>query len=104
MIRDSEIAILAPHGGQIEPYTSTIARESAGEDVGLYLFDQTKSMDNFSALHLTSTRFDEPRCLELVAEVRSVAAVHGKKESKNGIRIGERDDDLGTQIKGLRRC
>ena len=35
----STAAIVAPHGGSIEAHTSDIARDIAGQDFNLYLFE-----------------------------------------------------------------
>ena len=35
----SSIAVIAPHGGGIEQFTSDIARAVAGTDINLYLFE-----------------------------------------------------------------
>jgi phage replication-related protein YjqB (UPF0714/DUF867 family) len=35
----SRVAVLAPHGGSIEAHTSSIARQIAGADLNLYLFE-----------------------------------------------------------------
>jgi phage replication-related protein YjqB (UPF0714/DUF867 family) len=63
--RKARIAIIAPHGGKIEPGTSEIARKIAGADFSFYAFEGRKKQHNKS-LHITSTRFDEPICLALI--------------------------------------
>jgi phage replication-related protein YjqB (UPF0714/DUF867 family) len=73
----SSIAVIAPHGGSIEPYTSDIARAVAGADFNLYLFEGFRPVSNYAMLHLTSQRFDEPRCLELLSDCDHVIALHG---------------------------
>lgn len=73
----SSVAVIAPHGGSIERYTSDMARAIAGEEFNLYLFDGTRRFGNYAALHLTSHRFDEPRCLELLSDCDHVVAIHG---------------------------
>jgi phage replication-related protein YjqB (UPF0714/DUF867 family) len=74
---ESAIAILAPHGGGIEAGTSEIARAVAGSEFNLYLFEGILESGNFAALHLTSHRFDEPRCLALLSACDHVVAIHG---------------------------
>jgi phage replication-related protein YjqB (UPF0714/DUF867 family) len=96
--RSSEIVIIAPHGGGIEKYTSKIARNIAGEEFGLYLFEGTKQNCNFSTLHITSTRFDEPRCIKIVEESQTAVAVHGKSGKTKAVLVGGRDDDLAEQM------
>jgi hypothetical protein len=63
--RKATIAVIAPHGGKIEPGTSEIARKIAGADFSFYAFEGRKKRHNKS-LHITSTRFDEPICLALI--------------------------------------
>jgi phage replication-related protein YjqB (UPF0714/DUF867 family) len=57
-IEKSSIAVIAPHGGSIEQYTSDIARGVAGGDFNLYLFEGIRQAGNYSALHLTSHQFE----------------------------------------------
>ncbi len=88
--RESPIAVIAPHGGGIEPGTSEIAEAIAGDDLSFYSFDGMKSAGN-SVLHITSTRFDEPECLSLVEASRQVIAIHGEGSNKVVIFLGGRD-------------
>lgn len=88
------VAIIAPHGGLIEPRTSTIARAIAAEDFSLYLFEGIRRTGNFDLLHLTSNAFDEPRCLELVACCRIVVSVHGFRGHDEQVLIGGLDKAL----------
>ena len=74
--RGSAKAVLAPHGGAIEPGTSEIAAAVAGEDLSLYCFEGLKGRVH-SRLHITSHLFDEPECLALVAASDRVLAMHG---------------------------
>lgn len=73
----SSIAVIAPHGGSIEQYTSDIARAVAGSEFNLYLFEGIRDAGNYVALHLTSHKFDEPRCLQLLSSCDHVIAIHG---------------------------
>jgi phage replication-related protein YjqB (UPF0714/DUF867 family) len=73
----SSVAVIAPHGGGIERYTSEIARAIAGDDFNFYVFEGVRRSGNYAALHLTSHRFDEPRCLELLSGCDHVVAIHG---------------------------
>ena len=75
-VHDSDVAILAPHGGAIESGTSEIAREIAGSDFSLYCFEASKSHGN-QRLHIASSLFDDPECLALLARARLVVAIHG---------------------------
>jgi len=73
----SLIAVIAPHGGGIERCTSEIARAIAGDDLNLYVFEGIRRSQNYSALHLASHRFDEPRCLALLSNCDHIIAIHG---------------------------
>jgi hypothetical protein len=50
--RGSAIAVLAPHGGEIEPHTSTIARAIASDTLSLYLFEGLRSHRDHCELHI----------------------------------------------------
>ena len=63
----SRVAVISPHGGGIEPETSRIAESIAGAEFSLYCFRGLKRTGN-GVLHITSHNFDEPECLELIAE------------------------------------
>jgi phage replication-related protein YjqB (UPF0714/DUF867 family) len=89
-------AIVAPHGGGIEPGTSEIADAIAAEDFSLYAFEGLKSSDN-NDLHITSTRFDEPLCRRLIRRCDVVLTVHGEG-SDAGVFIGGRDAELGQRL------
>jgi phage replication-related protein YjqB (UPF0714/DUF867 family) len=92
----SNVAVVAPHGGKIEAFTSDVARSIAGADFNLYLFEGTRVDANYLALHLTSHRFDEPRCLALLSECRYVITVHGCGDQETAVLLGGRDEDLRT--------
>jgi phage replication-related protein YjqB (UPF0714/DUF867 family) len=83
----SGIAVMAPHGGRIEPGTSEIARSIAGRDHTLYEFVGIKDKNNH-ALHLRSERFDEPRALEVIDRSRFLLIVHGCVGAKEVLYLG----------------
>ncbi len=95
----SSIAVIAPHGGRIEQYTSDIARGVADGDFNLYSFEGIRQSRNYSALHLTSHRFDEPRCLELISKCDHVVAIHGCGGDDQKVLIGGLDGPLKLAIK-----
>jgi phage replication-related protein YjqB (UPF0714/DUF867 family) len=86
----SDAVILAIHGGRIEPGTTEIAEGVAGADHGLYLFKGRRPRAN-GALHLTSTRFDDPRALTLLAGARRVVSIHGCRGKDPFAVVGGRD-------------
>ena len=92
-------AVVAPHGGGIEPGTSEIAGAIAGEELSLYSFEALKSSGN-GELHITSTRFDEPMCLTLIGRSDTVVTIHGEESEGDGegVFIGGLDHILGTSI------
>jgi phage replication-related protein YjqB (UPF0714/DUF867 family) len=98
----SNVAVIAPHGGSIERRTSAIASAIAGEDFNLYLFEGLDPAGSFEVLHITSHRFDEPRCLNLISTCDTVVAVHGCAGAESMVMLGGRDRDLierlGTAI------
>lgn len=99
----SRIAVIAPHGGKIEPRTSEIARQIAGDDFNLYLFQGTKNEDNYATLHITSSRFDEPSCLSLISKCEIVIAVHGSGGTEQRVLLGGLDVSLKNEIRSALR-
>lgn len=95
---ESGIAILAPHGGAIEEGTSEVAQALAGVEFNLYLFEGLRAAGNYAALHLTSHRFDEPRCLELLAGCDHVIAIHGCRGDAPQALLGGLDTALKERI------
>ena len=90
----SSIAVISPHGGSIEQYTSDIARAVAGADFNLNLFEGIRRAGNYTALHLTSHKFDEPRCLELLSGCDHVIAIHGCGGEAQQALVGSLDEPL----------
>jgi phage replication-related protein YjqB (UPF0714/DUF867 family) len=74
--RPSALLIFTPHGGGIEPGTSEIVRAMAGNDFSWYCFEGV-SQDGNERLHITSTHFDEPILVQMLAKARRVIAIHG---------------------------
>jgi phage replication-related protein YjqB (UPF0714/DUF867 family) len=95
----ASLAVVAVHGGGIEPGTSEIADCIAGEEFSFYAFEGLKSRGN-TDLHITSTRFDEPMCLTLVARSEVVLTLHGEESEADGegVFLGGLDDTLGTRL------
>jgi phage replication-related protein YjqB (UPF0714/DUF867 family) len=86
-------AIIAPHGGSIEPGTSELVRAVAGDDLGFACFEGIKSSGN-GDLHITSTNFDVPAIVALVESAQFVIALHGEHSASDTIYLGGADDDL----------
>lgn len=94
----SPILILAPHGGKIEPTTSEITRKIAGDKFSYYCFEGKKT-NRKGELHITSTNFDEPKCLKLVAQSEIIITIHGKAGAGERIFMGGKNKTLSDQIK-----
>lgn len=94
----SSIAVIAPHGGSIEQDTSDIARAIAGANLNLYLFEGIRPAGNYAALHLTSHKFDEPRCLELLSKCDHVIAIHGCRGEEQQVLVGGLDEPLKARV------
>lgn len=75
--RDSPVTIAAPHGGFIEPQTSVVARTIAGEQYSVYCFEGLRAGREHRDLHITSSRFDEPRGIGLIGTSGLVLTIHG---------------------------
>ena len=78
--RSSRVAIIAPHGGFIEPATSQIALEIASESFSFYCFEGLSPDRLHHELHVTSEHFDEPMALSLVPKSPIVVAIHGRTD------------------------
>ncbi|HLO32412.1 MAG TPA: poly-gamma-glutamate hydrolase family protein [Anaerolineales bacterium] len=95
--RRSKLAIIAPHGGGIEPGTSEIAASMAGLVFSYYVFDGRRKEGN-ELLHIASTLFDEPKCLKLVHDSQVVIAIHGCAGEEKVVYVGGLHDRLKTRL------
>jgi phage replication-related protein YjqB (UPF0714/DUF867 family) len=93
----TDLVVMAPHGGGIEPGTVDIADAVAGADHSFYAFKGIKRENN-RTLHLTSSRFDEPVALDLVSGMERVVTVHGHRASEAKVFLGGRDRVLGDAL------
>lgn len=95
---NSEVSVIAPHGGFIEPQTEKIAQDLAGSEFNLYIF-QALQIDNPRCLHITSSDFDDPQCLNLCRLSRIVVTVHGCADNDHdAIYIGGLDQRLKSSL------
>jgi len=97
----SECLLAAPHGGGIEPGTSELLR--AISELGgwaWYEFAGFLRRGNHEALHIASTRFDEPTLLALLARTKFVLTLHGVEGPNNNevVYVGGRWDAGRTTI------
>ena len=98
-IRPSPVAIIALHGGKIEPGTSEIVSAIARDRYSLYCFEGLKRCGN-GDLHITSTNFDEPGCLDLLARCDVVVVIHGLRGDDKFVDVGGLDVKLRNAICG----
>ena len=91
------IAVMAPHGGGIEPGTTEIAEAIAAGCHDFYTFSGIKPTGN-SVLHITSRNFDEPRGLAIAAQAHTLLTIHGCREMEKSIFMGGRDKELVLTI------
>ncbi|MDY7034410.1 MAG: poly-gamma-glutamate hydrolase family protein [Thermodesulfobacteriota bacterium] len=94
----SGLAVIAPHGGGIEPGTDIIADWIAGTEHSFYSFMGIKSSGN-SGLHIKSEQFDEPRGIEIARASDIVLSIHGCNGNEKVIHIGGRHEELMKKIK-----
>src|SRR5262245_3852344 len=85
--RRSALAVIAIHGGGIEPGTSEIAKAISGTEFSYYTFDGIRQKGN-ERLHITSMLFDEPMCLQIVNDSEIVVAIHGCESEGKVIHVG----------------
>lgn len=85
--RGTPVAIIAPHGGRIEPGTSEIAATIAGDTQSFYAFEALRPAGERGSLHVTSSRFDEPQALALVGEAQKVVAIHGRADDGDPLTV-----------------
>jgi phage replication-related protein YjqB (UPF0714/DUF867 family) len=89
----SGIAVVAPHGGGIEPGTVDIADRVAGEEHAFYCFKGMKKSGN-ADLHIASDKFDEPEGIRIAEGAGLVLAIHGCIGKTDIILVGGKDDDF----------
>ena len=95
-------AIVAPHGGGIEPGTSEIADAVAGTGASPSTRSKGLKTTGNGDLHITSTRFDEPMCLTAArSRLQVVLTLHGEhsEEDGEGVFLGGLDMVLGERIR-----
>ncbi len=92
------IAVIAPHGGGIEPGTSEIADRVAGEDHAFYSFEGWKRQGNFH-LHITSRNFDEPVGIRVATQAKRIVTIHGCIAEEKVVYIGGKDASLKDRIR-----
>ncbi len=93
----SGIAVLAIHGGNLQPGTSELAEVIAGEDHAFYTFVSLKPEID-QTLYVSSVQFDEPRALEIVGAADSVLSIHGCQGAAEFVQLGGLDEDWKQRV------
>ncbi len=93
----SQVLIIAPHGGGIEIGTSQLAARIARARHSVFLFEGLKPPWQNRGLHITSHKFDHPRCLALVSQSLVTLAVHGC-QGESQIYVGGLDVELRARL------
>ncbi|WP_429762104.1 poly-gamma-glutamate hydrolase family protein [Bacillus sp. S2(2024)] len=103
-IPSSDTIILAIHGGKIESGTDQIAKKVALGDYSYYIFNAIKDddfkNDGRNDLHLTSTHYDDPIALKMVAQKNKVVSIHGAEGTEKLVYMGGLDVKLKDKIEG----
>jgi phage replication-related protein YjqB (UPF0714/DUF867 family) len=86
----SGVAVMAPHGGGIEPGTTDVADSVAGADHAFYSFCGTRKAGN-GDLHVASERFDEPTGVRISEGSDVVLSIHGCSDAEEVIFVGGKD-------------
>ncbi|MBU2575116.1 MAG: poly-gamma-glutamate hydrolase family protein [Elusimicrobia bacterium] len=73
--RNSPVSVFAIHGGDIETANSRLARNIAGADFNLYIFNGWLGPGS-GKLHVTSTNFDDPQALALSSGAVFAVSLH----------------------------
>jgi phage replication-related protein YjqB (UPF0714/DUF867 family) len=94
---NSRIAVIAPHGGGIEPGTVDIADLLAGAKHAFYAFKGIKKKGN-AVLHISSTRFDEPEGITIAEKAEIIVSIHGCIGKDDTVFIGGRNRDIKARI------
>ncbi|MEV0345190.1 poly-gamma-glutamate hydrolase family protein [Nonomuraea sp. NPDC050680] len=101
----AKVAHIAIHGGSIEAGTSQLADYSAqASQAAFYAFEGIKATGN-GTLHITASRFDEPRALALLARVDRTVSWHGYSDSTEASTyVGGRDTALVERVTAALRA
>lgn len=95
---NSDIALVAHHGGKIQPGTTEIADAIAGKDFAFYSFEGIKQDFN-NILYISSHQFDEPIALDIVSKANQVITIHSQFGNDETIYLGGLDNSLKEKIK-----
>jgi len=84
--RGSAISVFAIHGGEIETATSLLARQVAGKDLNLYIFNGWHG--DRGDLHVTAAHFDDPDAVRLAAGSALGISLHAQADRGTWVCVG----------------
>ena len=91
--RSAPVAVVAIHGGAIEPLTSELARSIAGDDYSLYDFRGIRPRGN-EILRVPVSRFDEMRLRGLLGRCHTALSIDGVPGTERVVHVGGRNARL----------
>lgn len=94
----STLLHLAIHGGGIEQGTTELADAAAGDVHDYYTLDGFKAAGSNDALHVTSTRYDEPQGLAMAQAASHIVSWHGAAGVTPVTHLGGLDYNVRDQI------
>lgn len=98
-VTDSKVAVIAIHGGKIEPGTGELAYAlSSVHHYNYYAWLGLKNKGN-AALHIPSAQFAEPTALAMVAESETTLSIHGCSGTGEFTYIGGLDTALAGKVR-----
>lgn len=83
----ASVAVVALHGGGIEPLTGELAHAIAGEEYNLYLFEGLRPSNN-EALRISPLRFREMRFEALLHRSKTVLSIAGVGDIGMTVQVG----------------
>ncbi len=96
---DSNVTVMAIHGGKIEKGTTELAYAIASHNnYNYYSFLGLKRTNNFS-LHVSSDEFAEAYAMEMISKSKETLSIHGCDGEEEFTYIGGRDTKLKKRIK-----
>lgn len=93
----SSVAVISIHGG-IEKGTTELAKTVAGADYNLFAFHSYEDESRFFDVHITSNRYDEPRCVDIVRRSDVTVSIHGCRTEEPVAYVGGLDHALKQSI------
>jgi len=95
--RNSPVSVIAIHGGELEKATSVIARNIAGKDFNLYLFNAWLGKAS-RKLHVTASHFNDSRVFGLIAKSSVTVSVHAQADKGEIVCVGGANEKLKKMV------